>query len=638
MAQAGAQTKSGTENSADESKPFKSKVVREGVSVEFSLQHNSPQSDQRGTVREGDNFAFKFTITDATTGTPLRNVHPAAWVNLRPDAQAADAQSCSKKVSAFISGNLMTRPALDLNAYYVLALNQDSTITVVDPLFGFGGSKLLAMVFLESPGEDWAFNFDQSMLFVTMPASDRVAVVDTVSWKVIANVDVGPHPVSAALQPDGKYLWVSYGSPAYGSTASSDNNSGVAAIDCRALKVAARIPTGRGAHAIALSKDSRFAFVTNMDDGTVSIIDASRLEKIKNLKVGDRPAAIAFSETANTAYVSNAGDGSIVAISGVGAKVVARIETEAGAGQIKFARGGRFGFVPNPSKNLVHILDVATNRIIQTADIDRGPDQIAFSDTLAYVRRRDSEIVMMIPLDAIGKEGGAVPAADFPGGQAPFGKVSRPGLADMIVQAPGENAVLVANPADRAIYYYKEGMAAPMGSFNNYSREPRAVLVIDRSLREQSPGVYITTAQLKQSGNYDVVFFVNTPRVVHCFDVSIATGFDLSEESRIGRVIVQPLIKERGVKVDETVRLQFRLIDENTKQPRSDLRDVSVLTYLAPGIWQKRQAAEQVGEGIYEVRFIPPKPGFYYVFIESMKAGLRLNNSQFLILEAKGSS
>jgi hypothetical protein len=89
------------------------------------------------------------------------------------------------------------------------------------------------------------------------------------------------------------------------------------------------------------------------------------------------------------------------------------------------------------------------------------------------------------------------------------------------------------------------------------------VLVIDRSLRELLPGAYQTTAQLKQSGDYDVVFFLNTPRVVHCFDVSIATNFDLSAEGKTNYIIVQPLIKDRGVKVDETVRLQFKLIVES---------------------------------------------------------------------------
>jgi hypothetical protein len=38
----------------------------------------------------------------------------------------------------------------DLNVYYVLVMNEDNTISVVDPLFGFGGSKLLSYVRLDT--------------------------------------------------------------------------------------------------------------------------------------------------------------------------------------------------------------------------------------------------------------------------------------------------------------------------------------------------------------------------------------------------------------------------------------------------------------------------------------------------------
>ena len=55
---------------------------------------------------------------------------------------------------------MLSRPEVDLNVYYVLALNEDATISVVDPLFGYGSSKLLTMVFLHSPGEDWALSAD----------------------------------------------------------------------------------------------------------------------------------------------------------------------------------------------------------------------------------------------------------------------------------------------------------------------------------------------------------------------------------------------------------------------------------------------------------------------------------------------
>ena len=69
------------------------------------------------------------------------------------------------------------------------------------------------------------------------------------------------------------------------------------------------------------------------------------------------------------------------------------------------APGGRLAFIANPEKNIVQILDASIGRIIQTADISSGPDQIAFSETLAYVRRRGSETVFMIPLAQVGMEG-----------------------------------------------------------------------------------------------------------------------------------------------------------------------------------------------------------------------------------------
>ena len=76
----------------------------------------------------------------------------------------------------------------------------------------------------------------------------------------------------------------------------------------------------------------------------------------------------------------------------------------------------------------------------------------------------------------------------------------------MIVPTPEQSAVLVANPTDKTIYFYAEGMNAPMGSFQNMGREMRAALAVDRSLRETEPGVYIAHFRLPADGAYDVAF------------------------------------------------------------------------------------------------------------------------------------
>ncbi|HSS51526.1 MAG TPA: hypothetical protein VLX28_21490, partial [Thermoanaerobaculia bacterium] len=68
---------------------------------------------------------------------------------------------------------------------------------------------------------------------------------------------------------------------------------------------------------------------------------------------------------------------------------------------------------------------------------------------------------------------------------------------------------------------------------------------------------------------------------------------------------------------------------------RTGLRDVRMLTFLAPGLWQQRQWAAEVGQGIYEIRFNPPQEGVYYVFVEVASAGLSFQKSPYMVLTAE---
>ncbi len=455
------------------------RTVREGMAIDFDVRHYDPAGPHDRELREGDTVDIGFTVRDVGSANPISSLNPAAWLALARTRRDGPRASCTDLVRTALGQSLLSRPELDLNAYYVVALNDDATITVVDPLFGFGGTKLLAMVALQSPGEDWVLTADQDRLFVSMPGVNRVAVVDTRAWSVATNIDVGPRPSRVALQPDEGYLWV-----AHAADAKSARASGVTVLDARTLKVVARIPLGSGPHEIAFSDDSRFAFVTNGDAGTVSIVDVRTLRKVKDVGIGSPVSSIAFSTLARAAYVTSQEAGTVTGIGVASLDVVARIGAAPGVGAIEFAPDGRLGFAVNTRANTVSIFDAALNRVVRTADLEKGPDQLAFSKRFAYVRHRDSEIVVMMPLDELGTEGRNVPLLDFPGGQHPLGGGARSSLAASIVRSADDNAVLVANPRDKAIYYYKEGMAAPMGQFSNYGKEPVAVLVVDRSLRE----------------------------------------------------------------------------------------------------------------------------------------------------------
>ncbi len=123
----------------------------------------------------------------------------------------------------------------------------------------------------------------------------------------------------------------------------------------------------------------------------------------------------------------------------------------------------------------------------------------------------------------MGRENAEIPVVDTPGGNYPPGIIDIQAGGEGIVQAPGSNAVLISNYRDKVVYFYKEGMAAPMGQFNNYSKSPRAVLAVDRSLSErQSRGTYSTSVTLPAAGTYEAVYFMDSPRVIHCFPFEVS--------------------------------------------------------------------------------------------------------------------
>lgn len=625
------------------------RAVEQGIAVELAITPlaSSPIGGSPigvgGTpvagVREEQDVAVRFRVSDAS-GQALAGLSPAAWLDRLPAAEVAPPE-CAARVKELAGGSLFNQAELDLNSYYVLALDEDAGINVVDPLLGFGGSKLLTSIRLLSPGEDWALAADRRRLFVSQPEADRVAVVDTGTWKVVAQVAPGRRPTRLVLQPDGARLWSvvdedSVSVAVIDATGAAPEAAATPATGAREPRVVARIATGKGPHDVAFSADSALAFVTNAGGGTVSVIDTRRLEKVADLRTGSRPTAVAWSPLAAAAYVADEQDGTIVAVDGRRRTVAARIAARPGVAVIRFAPGGRLAFVLNPREDTVQVIDAETNRIVTTGTTRRGPDQVVFSDQLAYIRHRGSDVVLMVPLRGLGEPGRALEAADFTGGQHPLGDAARPSLADGIAPAPDQGTVLVANPGDRAIYYYVEGMAAPSGTFHDYGRQPRAVLVVDRGLRERErPGTYETTVRLPGPGRYRIPFFLDAPRVVHCFDLEVLPDPELAAARlRSAPVRVEPLLAERQVTVGSPVRLRFRLTDPASGLPAIGVDDLVMMAYKLTGEWQVRALAREVGAGIYEAEFVPPEAGGYDVIVECRSRRLPFHLSPNLRLDA----
>ena len=597
-------------------------IEQKGVKVEFTV---TPLMQK--VLMEGELAELKFKVTDSTTGESVPALRPLAWLDARqPNVKTPmfGAITCDDKIRTYLKGVLSYRPLVDFNSYYILTLNNDSTISVIDPYISLAGiTQLYAMVYMKASGEDWSFGDTNKFLFVTMPKADAVAVISTESFKIEKGIAVGRNPMRIALQPDRKYLVVGIEPP-------QDKEGGVTVIDTTKQEAVAVIPTGNGRHEIAFSDDSLFAFVTNSKDSTLTVIDMQTLKKVKDIPLKGRPASVAYSGLSKAAYVALEDEGSLVVVDGKAHAETARIMLKPGLRVVRFAPGDKWAFVANAVDNVVNIIDVATNTVTHTQPVGKQPDQIVFSSAFAYIYTSQDDKTTLIDHLSLGKKEELI-IHNIPLWQKPPGTSRYRSVADAIVISPYEGHAIIANPADEKVYYYMEGMNAAMGTFRSYGGHlPKAAKVVDRSLRPVEAGVYSSSVRLPVSGEYDAAFLLDMPKVVHCFNFSALVN-PVFEKGKAH--LLEVISTEREAAAGEDFTLNFRFIQNWDKQPITEQADVTIMSIHSSGMPTANHAAKYNGDGSYSAVMRFTMPGYYSIVIKSSKLKLGVDKTEPVIVK-----
>ncbi|WP_339498847.1 YncE family protein [Pseudomonas silesiensis] len=597
----------------------KNTLVRDGVTVAFEVK---PLAGS-GVLREGEFADVRFRVTDSASGQPLSGVAPGAWLD--PETIAADEaqgreQSCKSRVGVFLKSSIGARPLLDLNSYFLLVMNRDASVSVVDPSVSVGGiTSTMARIDIKQPPMDWVTPRDNKRVFVSMPTAGEVAVIDSEQFKLIDSVVAGNNPVRLALQPDERLLWV-------GNNAKTAEESGVTVIDTQSLKVLKHLPTGAGHHEITFSNDSRHAFVTNRDDGTLSIIDIASLTLSKQLKTGSHPLSAAYSSLSQAVYVSDGQDGTVTVVDSASLAVRRVIKLKQGLGPMGFSADGRFGIVLNTLENQASVVDAATDSLIHDLDVSAEPYQVVFTKAYAYIRGLASAKVTMINLSSLGEGRKPISQGFDAGPQAPRLAGDLP-LASSLAVSRDDNAVFVVNPVDNTTYFYAEGMNAPMSGYPNRGQVARAALVIDRSLREVEPGLYSSRIKLPGAGRFDVAFLLNQPNIIHCFTASVEEDKTLVQHP--GMPKVEFMLDKTTAALGSPYVVRFRIVQGKQKAQRSGVKDVQVRYFRAPTSRAQEVAALEVGDGIYEAPVTLDQNGAWYLHVRAASLGASFDDKTF---------
>ena len=594
-------------------------VIADSVSIEFTIENFLGVGGRGGElaprIMEGEHAVLQFHLTDAASGAPLAGLRPAIWLDL--DTPNTSEETCQARVQGYLGGTLDARPLIDLNSYFILSMNKDNTISVIDPMVDVAGmTNLFAIILLQGTPQDWVITQDQLQLFVTLPELSKVAQVDLDGFQVDANYEVNGRPGQIAIQPDGRYAWV-------GVESSNQPESGVAVIDVAGGSLAAQIPTGAGAHSLAFSPDSRYAYVTNSEAGTLTVIDTQSLKKVEDLSIGSQPVSVAVAANSGTVYVADQGGGFISVLDGERWDELTRLPADPGLAVVAVSPDGQWGFAANPQAQKVYVIETAAQRLTHAAQLKGAPDQITFTATAAYLRSSSTPAVFAIPFAEINPAGN-ISVLTVPIGEAPPDLAEVPALADAIAVTPDNAALLVSNPADDKIYFYVEGAQSAAGGYQGHTLVPRAVQIVDRSLKERSPGGYTGGIRIPRSGDFSVAFMLSDPQVVHCFQFTARSNPELSESAQGIKPQLKILTTEQP-KAGVAYTLQLELTDVDSGDPLEGAQDLLVLAMALASNWNQRVTTTELGDGVYQLQLTFPNAGMYNLFFMAPSQGLGID-------------
>jgi YVTN family beta-propeller protein len=155
--------------------------------------------------------------------------------------------------------------------------------------------------------------------------------------KITGHVRVGGLPIDVRLAPAGNVFFVA-----------NQGSNGVSVVDARTVKVIRFIPTGNGAHGLALNRDATRLYVTNRRAGTISVISIASRRVIATWRIGGSPDMMALSTDGTQLWVSNRYAGFVTVVDTRSGAVLHRIETGAAPHGLSFwPQPGRFSLGHN---------------------------------------------------------------------------------------------------------------------------------------------------------------------------------------------------------------------------------------------------------------------------------------------------
>nr|WP_103174622.1 DUF305 domain-containing protein [Paracoccus sp. SY] len=210
----------------------------------------------------------------------------------------------------------------------------------------------------------------QGRAFVSLSASDEVAIVDLARGAVTARIGTGAYPHGLRLSPDETELYVA-----------NVEDGSVSVIDTAHLTEAARIPVGAAPVQVGFTPDGGRVYVSLRNENRVAVIDTATREVTGRIEVGPNPIQMIATPDGRQVYVANQGteaapNDTVSVIDTATGDVARTLKTGPGAHGVSVSADGAFVFVTNIADDSVSVIDVARQEVVGSVPVGDRPNGI----------------------------------------------------------------------------------------------------------------------------------------------------------------------------------------------------------------------------------------------------------------------
>ena len=181
-----------------------------------------------------------------------------------------------------------------------------------------------ALLVPQCPGVDHIdYTADGRTALVSCEFAGKMIVLDLVHERVTGSIDLRPGamPQDVKLSPDGRTFYVA-----------DMMSDGVWLIDAHTMRKIRLQPTGRGAHGLYPSRDSKDLYVSNRGEGSVTVLSFKTRHPVKTWRIpgGGSPDMGGVSADGRVLWLSGRYNAEVYAISTTSGKLLRRIKVGLG--------------------------------------------------------------------------------------------------------------------------------------------------------------------------------------------------------------------------------------------------------------------------------------------------------------------